>query len=257
MTDATADRGEPFVARARRLLRSRTVLIVAAGVALVGVIAFVLNGVGGRDGLSLVQESVGGWAYLACFFLVLLDAVFPIFPGETTLNAASTLAAQGSLELDLVILAGALGAIVGDSALYWIARLSSRRVQPQLDKAKQNEKVAAALDFLGSSAPLLLVVGRYVPGLRFVVNATMGLSAYPYRRFLLWSSIGGVLWATYTCALAYAVGTALSDFPLASVVISGFITTAALAVLFVVVVRRQRKRRPEIAASEPEPSAGA
>jgi membrane protein DedA with SNARE-associated domain len=120
-------------------------------------------------------------------------------------------------------------------------------VQPQLDKAKHNEKVAAALDFLGSSAPLLLVVGRYVPGLRFVVNATMGLSAYPYRRFLLWSSIGGALWAGYTCALAYAVGTALADFPLASVVISGFITTAALAVLFVV-VRRRRKSSPAVAA---------
>jgi hypothetical protein len=37
--------------------------------------------------------------------------VFPVLPGETTLNAASTLASQGTLELPLVILAGALGAI--------------------------------------------------------------------------------------------------------------------------------------------------
>ena len=94
------------------------------------------------------------------------------------------------------MLAGALGAVTGDSALYWIARSSREKIQPQLEKAKSNDKVAAALGFMGSSAPLLLVTGRYVPGLRFVVNATLGLSAYPYRRFVLWSAIGGTLWSS-------------------------------------------------------------
>jgi membrane protein DedA with SNARE-associated domain len=31
--------------------------------------------------------------------------------------------------------------------------------------------------------PVLIVGGRYVPGLRFVVNATMGLLEIRYRRF--------------------------------------------------------------------------
>jgi hypothetical protein len=43
---------------------------------------------------------------------------------------------------------------------------------------------------------------------------------------------GGTLWATYTTLLAYFVGTALADFPLASILISGFITTAAIAAIF-------------------------
>lgn len=229
----------------RRLLHRRAFWIavgVVAGLAVLSVASTLLFAEDESDGFSFVSgERAELAAYAATFFFVAADAVIPIFPGETTLNAASTLAAQGELDLGLVILAGALGAIVGDSALYWIARGSARRVEPQLEKAKQNEKVAAALEFMGSSAPLLIVLGRYVPGLRFVVNATMGLSRYPYRRFLLWSSIGGALWATYTCLLAYAVGTALADFPLASVVISGAITTAAIAVIFVV-VRRRRQR---------------
>jgi membrane protein DedA with SNARE-associated domain len=37
---------------------------------------------------------------------VLVDAVLPTFPGETTLNAAATLASQDQLELGLVVLAG-------------------------------------------------------------------------------------------------------------------------------------------------------
>jgi membrane protein DedA with SNARE-associated domain len=218
---------------------SRAFLAGVGVLALLVAVAYLLNREGGRDGLALVDSVSGDWAYPAVFLLVAADAVCPVFPGETTLNAASTLAAQGKLTLAWVVVAGALGAIVGDSALYWIARLGSKRLAPKLERARQNDKVAAAMEFLGSSAPLLLVVGRYVPGMRFVVNASMGLTHYPYRRFLLWSSIGGTTWSLYTCLLAYAVGTALADFPLASVVISGAITTLALAVIFLVARRRR------------------
>ncbi|MGH3453387.1 MAG: hypothetical protein ACRDP2_03145, partial [Nocardioidaceae bacterium] len=55
---------------------------------------------------------------------------------------------------------------------------------------------------------------------------------------LLWSSIGGTLWALYTCALAYLEGTALAVYPLASAVISGAVTTVAVAVVFLIVRRR-------------------
>jgi membrane protein DedA with SNARE-associated domain len=93
---------------------------------------------------------------------------------------------------------------------------------------------------MDSSVPALLLGGRYVPGLRFVVNATMGLSDIRYPRFLAWSSLSGVIWSAYTCLLAYSIGQALGEFPLASIMISGFITTAALVVVFMVIRRRRR-----------------
>ncbi|HVN60430.1 MAG TPA: hypothetical protein VMT59_04150 [Gaiellaceae bacterium] len=65
-----------------------------------------------------------------------------------------------------------------------------------------------------------------MPGVRFAVNVLMGMTEYPYRRFLLFSAIGGAAWAIYTCVLAYLVSTALADFALASIVISGLITSA-------------------------------
>ena len=39
------------------------------------------------------------------------------------------------------MLAGALGAIVGDSSLFWIARKSAAKVQGQLDNALENQKL--------------------------------------------------------------------------------------------------------------------
>ena len=186
-------------------------------------------------------------AYVLCFLLVWFDAVIPIFPGETTLSAASTQAAEGSLELELVMLAGALGAIVGDSTLFWIARKSAHRVQGQLDKALENPKIRAGWEALDRSPGLLIVAGRYVPGMRFAVNASMGLSDIRYRRFLVWSVIGGILWSVYTCALAYNVATTLAGYPLASLIISSLITSAALAAIYFIDRRRSRGAK----ASEP------
>jgi len=226
----------------RRRPTKRLLLVIAGSLATGLVVLAAISYIRDQDGLSIVSSSPTR-SYLTVFFLVALDAVVPIFPGETTLNAASTAAAQGTLQLAPIIAMGALGAIVGDSALFWIARLSARRVEPTLERARSNEKVVQALDILDSSTGLLIVGGRYVMGMRFLVNAMMGLSDIPYRRFLGWSVLAGALWSTYTCLLAYKVATTLADLPLASVVISGLVTTVVVAVVFVVVRRRRTVSR--------------
>ena len=73
----------------------------------------------------------------------------------------------------------------------------------------------------------------------------MGLSETPYFTFLPWSAIGGVLWSTYTCLLAYWIGSTLEDYPMASVIISGAVTTAIMGVVYL----RARKRRGARASS--------
>ena len=232
-TSLDLDEQEPF---RRRHLGA----LIAGGAALLLVVIVAGQLVEQGDVAEWLAELPQEWAYVLCFLLVWFDAVIPIFPGETTLSAASTIAAEGGLELSLVMLAGALGAIVGDSSLFWIARKSASRVQGTLDKALENPKVRTGWDALDRSPGLLIVAGRYVPGMRFAVNASMGLSDIPYRRFLPWSVLGGVLWSVYTCALAYRVATTLSGFPLASLVISSLITSAALVAIYFVDRRRRR-----------------
>ena len=226
--------------------RHLVALIVGGFVALLLVIVI---------GQLLDQGDVARWladvpnqvAYLMCLLFVWFDAVIPIFPGETTLSAASTIAAGGGLSLGPIMVAGALGAILGDSSLFWIARKSSAKMQPHLDKALENPKVRVAWESLDRSPGLLIVAGRYVPGMRFAVNASMGLSHIPYRRFFAWSVLSGVLWSVYTCALAYWVSTSLAGFPLASLVISSLITSAALAAVYFV----ERKKLKGAKGAEP------
>ncbi|MFN8132617.1 MAG: DedA family protein [Solirubrobacteraceae bacterium] len=220
-------------------------------VALVVAVAGILQAVTGGEAFGAAEQAPA-LAYLSIMLLVAGDAVIPVLPGETTLNAASTVAAGGELALVLVIVAGALGAIIGDSALFWIARHNRHRVQPQIEKAKADERVSTALAYLGDNRKLLLVFARYVPGLRFVVNATFGLSGLPYRQFLPWSALGGLLWATYTCVLAYWVGSTIEDYPVASMMVSGAITTALIAIIFL----RERRRRARRADRPPQGAQG-
>ena len=60
----------------------------------------------------------------------------------------------------------------------------------------------------------------------------MGLTRYPYGRFLLWDSIGSVSWAAFTCVSSYLVGSVINDRPVVSMLVSIIITTALLAALF-------------------------
>jgi membrane-associated protein len=205
------------------------------------------------EGHPELEEASGPRPYVAVFGLIFGDAIIPILPGETTLNTASTLAAQGYLELGWVMVAGAAGAVLGDSALYWIAHLARARVQTQLATAMANDKVATAMGVIGSSPGALLVFGRYVPGLRFVVNASLGLAGHPYGEFVRWSAVGGVAWSIYICGVAYAVGTALVDAPFAAIIVSALASSVAVAVVFVIVARRVRRlRRASANGGQPE-----
>jgi len=223
---------------ARRVSTRAKVVLLAVAVLLV--VAAAIAYAWTTDGVSVVEPGSDFFSYLSVFVLIALDAVMPIFPGETTLNAAATLAAQGELELLPIIVMGALGAIVGDSALFWIARRNAKRLERQLDRAKANQRVQQAFDVMNSSPGVLIIGGRYLPGMRFVVNASMGLSDIAYRRFLGWSVISGILWSTYTTVLAYEIGLALGDYPLASFIISGLVGSVAIAALFIAYRRSRR-----------------
>jgi membrane protein DedA with SNARE-associated domain len=209
-------------------------------VAVVGTVVFALLDDDGALGL-LTDGDTGTAAYFAVFGLVFADAIVPIFPGETTLTTASVLAAQGHLDLGSVIVAGALGAIIGDSTLYWIARTGPRKLKHRLNAAAEtDDRVARAVALLGRSGPLLIMFGRFLPGVRFAVNVSMGLIEYRYSRFLLFGAIGGAAWAVCNCLLAYWVSTALAGFPLASIVISGLLTTALIGGVYWIDRRRSR-----------------
>ena len=236
------------VTRRQRVLRPWVLLVGVFGLlALLWVAPTISAAVSAID-LSDIDHL---YAIIAGF--VVLDAVIPVFPSESLLTTASNLAAQEGSTISLwrLIAAGTIGAVVGDSLLYWLSRGVLRGfMAARLEQVQRNEKLARSMEVLNQTAPTLIVFGRFVPGLRFVIGATMGATRYPYPRFLMWDVIGGFVWAAYTCIFCYLVATVIHDQPLISIVASVIVTTALLALLYRPLSRHWKATAP--ATTEPE-----
>jgi hypothetical protein len=57
------------------------------------------------------------------------------------------------------------------------------------------------------------------------------------------SAVGGVTWSIYICSVAYLVGTALVESPVAAIAVSAVASSVVVAVGFVVLARGIRRRR--------------
>lgn len=130
--------------------------------------------------------------------LVGLESAGLPLPGETTLLAASYLAATGHLSLPLVIGSAALGAIVGDSVGYFVGRRGGRRLLERRGKwlGVTPEKLAKADRYFARHGAKTVFFGRFVALLRILAGPLAGGSKMPYRRFLAANVAGALTWAT-------------------------------------------------------------
>ncbi len=106
---------------------------------------------------------------------------------------------------------------------------------------------------ISARGPIFLLFGRYIPGFRFALNVAMGgVIRMPYRRFLAWSSLSGVIWSVYTCGTAYFISIALDGHPMLSFVIT-CVVSSLLVVLLVWGQSRLSRKRPEQPPLQAEP----
>lgn len=194
---------------------------------------------------SLVDLASGSsWTYGVVFAFALLDAVAPIVPSETLVVAAAALAGSGRLDLALVLLAAAAGALLGDNAAYGIGRLFGPRLERWLSATpRRRERLDWAERQLDERGGTLIVVARFVPGGRTATMVSAGLLGMRWRRFVPFDLAASTVWALYASLIGFFGGTAFEDEPLVGVgfalglaLVAGLVTEAGRRIL-------QRRRR--------------
>lgn len=200
-----------------------------------------------------VADGAARYGYWAVLAVVAGDGVFPVLPGETAIVAAAVLAADGTLSLPLVILAGAVGAVIGDSTAYWIGRGGGGPIKRGVTRIAGAERLEAAERMVRRQGPALVFVGRFLPGIRIAINLSCGAGQMAYGRFLFFDALGAVVWSSQAALLGYFAGRAFADQTWLAFVVA-FAVTGAVA-LFVTAKERARVRR-ERAAAEAERAAG-
>jgi membrane-associated protein len=162
---------------------------------------------------QLVADA-SGWAYAILFVLALLDAVIPIVPSETSVITAGVVASQGDLNLLLVILFAAAGAVAGDNLAYFLGWRFGRQINDRFfTSAKARKRVAWAHRQVEERGGELIVIARFIPGGRTAVTLSAGTLAYPWRKFILFDSIAGLIWGAYAASLGYFGGKAFENAP--------------------------------------------
>jgi membrane-associated protein len=195
--------------------------------------------------------SGSNWSYLWIAMLAAFDVIVPLLPSETSVILAGVLASSGKLELAPVIAVAACGAIIGDNLAYWIGRGPGERLLARIPGVGTNTEMRAwAERQLQERGAYLIVIGRFIPGGRTLLTVTAGALGYPWRRFIIWDIIAGVIWASYAAGLGYVGGRAFEEQPW-----KGFAAAFAVALAvtgIVEAVRWVRRRRAAAAATDGE-----
>jgi undecaprenyl-diphosphatase len=189
------------------------------------------------------------WAYVVIGVLAALEAsafVGLVVPGEMAVLTGGYLASIGRVSLPAMIVVAVVSAIVGDSVGYEVGRHFGTRLQAtragQHIGAERWERAAAYLRERGGRA---VFFGRFVGVLRALVPALAGASHMPYRRFLFWNALGGLVWGGSMVLIGAAAGSSYRQIAHNAGRAGLLLLALAATVVVVVIAARWIARNPE------------
>lgn len=138
------------------------------------------------------------YGYLAVAGLVLVESFGVPAPAQTLLIAAGVYSGTGRMNVAAVAAVGFLAATCGDSLGYWIGRLGGRRLVLRVGRFVflTEERLAKAEGVFDRHGTKIVVVARFIDGLRQFNGIVAGVAGMPWWRFLAANATGALVWAT-------------------------------------------------------------
>jgi membrane-associated protein len=173
-------------------------------------------------------------------------------PGDSLLFTAGLLCVSGNhgsvhLSLPQVLIASVVGALLGAQTGYWIGRRGGRALLARSRSRKLQEGAARAeelLDRYGHAKAIVLA--RFVPVVRTVLNPLAGALNVPARVFALWQAIGGAVWTVGLVLGGYALGSSIPNVDRYLLPVIAVIVIISLIPLGLEILRaRSRRASPE------------
>lgn len=159
---------------------------------------------------QILLESLGPWAFWGSVLIVFAECgLFTAFlPGDSLLFTIGLFIGNGALQYNLAFACVMLtiSAFLGNVVGYEIGRAIGTPLyerEGRFIKRKYFDQTSAFFDQYGNRA---LVIGRFVPIVRTFITVVAGIGRMDRRRYLTYSGIGAVLWATGVTLLGYYLG---------------------------------------------------
>ena len=152
------------------------------------------------------------WFLVIILVIAFFDSVVPIVPSETCVIIGGVAASLGNQNIYAVIVAGAVGAFLGDNTAYIIGRRLSDWFHRRAErKPKFARKLEWANQQIRERGGLLLITARFIPGGRTVLTLSCGITRQKRWWFVRWVFVAVVIWATYAAMLGRIGGEAFKN----------------------------------------------
>lgn len=169
----------------------------------------------------ILAASTSGWSYLGLAMFIILDAVVPIFPSESlVISMASVLVHDHRNLLVLLFLVSAAAAWVGDNIAFAIGRSRWLRRNLLLERPKLAAAFGWARRELVARGATVIIVGRFIPGVRIAINMVCGIVGYPRRRFMMVVTVSASLWSLYSVVVGMVAGNWFDEHKLLGVLVA-------------------------------------
>ncbi|MGW2776239.1 DedA family protein [Streptomyces olivaceoviridis] len=168
-------------------------------------------------------------------------------PGDSLLFTAGLLctgsADQGvKLSLAPLLVSAAVGALAGAQCGFLIGRKAGGALIARSRSRRLREGVRRAEELLeryGHAKAILLA--RFVPVVRTVLNPMAGALDVPVRTFTLWQVTGGLVWSVGLTLAGYALGSSIPNVDRYLLPLVGLIVIVSLVPLLAEVLRARRR----------------
>jgi membrane-associated protein len=161
--------------------------------------------------LIAIVQCYGLWTYLILFGILFLETGFvitPFLPGDSLLFVSGAAAASGILNLQLIIIAFILGAVIGDTVNYWIgAYIGLHVLRERFPNLIKKEYIDRTYGFYEKYGGTTIFVARFVPLVRTFAPFLAGVGIMEYHRFLFYNVLGGIAWTLLVVLTGYYLGT--------------------------------------------------
>jgi membrane protein DedA with SNARE-associated domain len=162
----------------------------------------------------MAEFFIGSGSYIGiAFVLILTGAGLPI-PEEVPVAIAGILSANGKMDPAGAFAACLIGAILGDTVMYWIGHHFGRgilRKQGWWARVIHPEREAKIERAIQDHGLKVLFFSRFVVGLRAPIYLAAGILKVPYRRFLLMDTICATCVVGFFFIISYLFGQTIVD----------------------------------------------
>lgn len=209
--------------------------------------------------ISFLQWCLEHLNYWTITLLMTIESSFIPFPSEIVVPpAAYHAAANGELNVALIIFFATLGACFGALINYYLALWIGKPIVYKFADSRIGhillldvKKIQQAEDYFNKHGAVSTFVGRLIPAIRQLISIPAGLAKMKIHTFLAFTALGAGIWNSVLAALGYYLERIVPEEELISTVTEysheiGYTIVAIVAVvLTVIIVRNKIKKKKQ------------